>query len=180
MHRKVPSFNTCARPSGLKLPPLALLIAALLWSPLALAQEGPVVTEPEQEESTSASGALRVFLDCERVCDFDYLRRSVRFVNYVRDRQDAQVHVLVNVEFTSASLQFDLEFIGLEDFAGVSATHRYSSSNTNTNDERRRGFARVFSQGLIPYVIGTPLASRIDISYDEEESGSGSGHWCRS
>ncbi len=47
---------------------------------------------------TGAEG-LRVFLDCGP-CDDDYLRQEITFVNYVRDRPDAQVHVLVTREGT--------------------------------------------------------------------------------
>jgi len=49
--------------------------------------------------------ALRVFLDCDRGCDFDYLRQEITFVNYVRDRRDAQVHVLITRERTAAGGQ---------------------------------------------------------------------------
>ena len=64
--------------------------------------------------------ALRVYLDCDRrSCDFDYLRQEITFVNYVRDRRDAQVHVLVTRERTAAGGQaFTLDFFGLEDFLG--------------------------------------------------------------
>jgi hypothetical protein len=33
-----------------------------------------------------------VFLDCDR-CDGDYIRKEVTFVDYVRTREDADVHV---------------------------------------------------------------------------------------
>ena len=37
---------------------------------------------------------VRVFLDCDR-CDDDYVRKEVTFVDYVRNREDSDVHVLV-------------------------------------------------------------------------------------
>lgn len=38
--------------------------------------------------------APRIFMDCT-FCDMDYVRTEIPFVNYVRDRKEAQVHVLV-------------------------------------------------------------------------------------
>lgn len=38
--------------------------------------------------------APKVFIDCED-CDLDYIRTEITFVNYVRDRKEAQVHVLI-------------------------------------------------------------------------------------
>ena len=53
---------------------------------------------------------------CDR-CDFDFLRREVVYINYVRDRRDAHVHVLVTTERAGAGWEFTLNFIGLEGFA---------------------------------------------------------------
>ena len=62
-----------------------LLGACLAPTPLA-AQE-----TPRQQEDF-----LRMFLDCPTFfCDMDFFRRQIGFVDYVRDRRDADVHVLV-------------------------------------------------------------------------------------
>lgn len=132
------------------------------------AQETEAAAEPE------ANGSLRVFLDCDRNCDFDFLRREIPWVNYVRDRQDAQVHVLVTRQGTGGGRNMTLNFIGLEWFTGRDFTHEYTSSSTDTEDEERVGFARVFAQGLIGYAIGTPLAERLDIAYRGPRDGGSS------
>src|SRR3954466_1797801 len=60
----------------------------------------PLVCFPGSAAGQEANPeALRVFLDCA-VCDFDYLRTEMTYVNYVRDRKDAEVHVLVTTEPT--------------------------------------------------------------------------------
>ena len=43
----------------------------------------------EAQEPDESPEALRVFLDCGRGCDRDYLRREITFVNYVRDRRNS-------------------------------------------------------------------------------------------
>ena len=69
--------------------------------------------------------ALRVFLDCA-VCDFDYLRTEMTYVNYVRDRQDAEVHVLVTTEPTGGGgTAYTIDFIGLRQFAGKRIQFHY-------------------------------------------------------
>ena len=117
-----------------------LFTSALLPPALATsAQEA----ENSANEAAEANGvqALRVFLDCER-CDFDYLRQEVVHINYVRDRRDAQVHVLVTTDRAGAGRQFTLNFIGLGTFEGVEQKLIYTSSNTDTDDERRRRHIR--------------------------------------
>ncbi|MBK5297207.1 MAG: hypothetical protein JJE40_08620 [Vicinamibacteria bacterium] len=99
---------------------------------------------------------VRVFLDCvETRCDFDYLRTEIAFVDYVRTRQDADVHVMVTSQRTGSGIEYAMRFIGLDRFDGQTDDLTYSSSDTDTADERRAGFARMLSLGLVRYVITT-------------------------
>lgn len=125
--------------------------------------------EPEQEASPQARG-LRVFVDCEFGCDFDYLRREITFVNYVRDREDADVHVLVTRRASGGGSEWTLAFLGLEAFAGRDVTLTFDSSSTDTDDEVRERLTQVMRVGLLNYAIETPLAGEIVIRH--EPSGS--------
>lgn len=112
--------------------------------------------------------AIKVFLDCD-FCDFDHFRREVTFVNYMRDRRDAQVHVLVTRQSTGGGREYTFHFIGLREFAGQEDTLRYQASSTDTEAETRDGLVHTFEMGLIPFVAGTPIGSRITISYEQPE-----------
>jgi hypothetical protein len=112
--------------------------------------------EPDHE-------ALRVFLDCA-TCDFDYLRTEITYVNYVRDRKDAEVHVLVTTEPTGGGgTAFTIDFIGLRQFAGVTERLRYAAGPTDTEDEVRRAFARRLQLVLARYVAATQLADDLTV-----------------
>ena len=151
-------------------PTRASAAVVLLLTPALVLTALPAAAQEAESSAAEASGvqALRVFLDCDR-CDFDFLRREVVHVNYVRDRRDAQVHVLVTTDRAGAGRQFTLNFIGLGAFEGVEQKLVYTSSNTDTDDERRRGFARIFQLGLVRYVLDTPMADGLRISYDPPE-----------
>ncbi len=133
-------------------------VTALLLSP-ARAQEP--AQEPVEE-------TIRVFLDCQTfLCDYDHFRREITFINWVRDRQDAQLHILVTALQTGGGgWELTFAFIGLEDLAGREDTLRYVSSNTDTSDEIRSGMTQTLKLGLVRYVARTPVAERISITYD--------------
>ncbi|HIE94161.1 MAG TPA: hypothetical protein EYQ83_15350, partial [Acidobacteria bacterium] len=133
----------------------------------AWAASGADIAQPADE----GPAGLRVFLDCNRACDRDYLRREVTFVNYVRDRRDAQVHVLVTNERSGGGTQYTLDFIGLEQFAGNDVRHAYSESRTDTDDETRAGIAQVLRVGFLHYIIRTPLAAEIEIGTARQGNG---------
>ncbi len=107
--------------------------------------------------------ALRVFLDCA-TCDFDYLRAEMTYVNYVRDRKDADLHVLVTTEPAGGGgTAFTIDFIGLRQFAGATERLRYVAATTDTEDEVRRAFARRLQLVLARYVAATQLADDFTI-----------------
>lgn len=111
---------------------------------------------------------LRVFVDCERwQCDFDYLRTEITFVDYMRDRQDADVHVLVTTERTGGGGQaYTLDFIGQRRFATLRDTLAFTTQPTDTEAETRVQLANLLKAGLLRYVSRTPLLSRMRITYD--------------
>src|SRR6188474_2700531 len=104
---------------------------------------------------------VRVFLDCD-YCDEDYVHKEVTFIDYVHNREDADVHVLVSVQETGGGgMQWTLKFIGLGAFQGSDQTLTYNSSSTATSDERRAGFTEVFKVGLVRYAATTPVVERL-------------------
>ena len=141
------------RSAPLASPALALALA-LAFGPSPAAFAAP--------QAPADAGALKVFLDCGYRCDEDYLRREILFVNYVRDRKDADVHVLVTTQATGGGgTEYTLKFIGLGRFAG--------QDDTQTGDEIRQGLARVIRLGLAPFAADTPLGDRLDVSYSAPE-----------
>ncbi len=146
----------------MKRPLAALLLCLAALAPCAArAQE---LAEPAQVEVE----ALRVFLDCRsRYCDFDHFRREIDFVNYVRDRVDAQVHVLVTTRRTGGGgTEFTIAYIGQQEFAGADDTLFYFSSDTDVEDEVRAGLTRLLKLGLVRYVARLPMGERLDVTYE--------------
>ncbi|WP_420633371.1 hypothetical protein [Candidatus Palauibacter sp.] len=146
--------------------PSFLAIAACLPAAPLMAQDEP---------SAGGNGALRVFFDCEGgrgVCDFDFYRREIPYVNYTRDREDAQVHVLLTSEGTgSGGQRFTLDFIGREEFVEVTDRLEVVTRANLAVEQRLTDVARTLELGLLRYIARTAQASSIDIHYDGEEHG---------
>jgi hypothetical protein len=113
--------------------------------------------------------APKVYIDCGD-CDIDYIRTEITFVNYVRDRKEAQIHVLITTQHTgSGGYEYTFSFIGQNEFVGIDDVQSFFSNTTDTADEIRRGLVGVLKMGLMAYVARTPIAGRISIDYAEEE-----------
>ena len=123
----------------------------------------PTPATPENR----ASGKLRVFADCQADgCDLDYFRQEIPFVDYMRDRADASIHVLVTSQPTGGGGQtYTINFIGLRDLSGSADTLRYIAPQSATQSDKRAGLARAIKLGLVRFVARTPVAEQLEISY---------------
>ena len=131
------------------------------WLLIAATAQNPTDTARAAQDS-----ALRVFLDCpDSFCDFDYYRTEITFVNWVRDRQFAQLHLLITSQSTGSGREYTLTFIGLARFAGAEDTLRYLSHSTDTGDDIRKGLGRTMRLGLVRFASKTPVGTRIEVSY---------------
>jgi hypothetical protein len=114
------------------------------------------------------SNAVRVFLDCQR-CDIEHIKSEITFVNYVRDRHDAQTHILITTQRTgSGGAEYTLAFIGQQEFAGKDDTLKFVTKESDTEETIRSEILRVLKLGLMRYVARTDLAQHISITYKGE------------
>lgn len=108
---------------------------------------------------------INVFLDCGHNCDFDFIRTEIPYVNWVRDRTDADVHLLVTSQGTGGGgSEYVLNFIGQRAFAQATDTLKYVASVDATSDDRRKGYTRAIKTGLVRYLARTSAADRLQIN----------------
>ncbi|MCZ8010855.1 MAG: hypothetical protein O9319_05650 [Gemmatimonas sp.] len=163
--------------------------AALVGLPLLaapVAAQGPPVGRPpgapgggppggmppgamRPDSTTLQSQAIRVFLDCQgriRGCDRDFIVTDVNFVNWMRDRFDADVQILVSgLTNGGGGTENTITFIGRRAFEGMADTLVLNTLPNDPDDRIRRELARVFKLGLTRYVARSPIASRVQVAY---------------
>jgi hypothetical protein len=152
---------------------LALLVSAFLLAALtAAAQDG----QPGIDELKKT--ALKVYLDCES-CDLAYIKTEITFVNYVRDRLEAQVHVLITTQATGGGgREYTLTFMGQNNCKDLTDVQKYFSTKTDTEDDVRRGLVKTLKLGLMSFVGRTPISRRIAVDYSRPDAaGPGRDRW---
>ena len=154
-------------------PAVLVLVAAL-----AAAAPGLFGQDEAVEVEALKKTAPRVYLDCGS-CDINYIKTEITFVNYVRDRNEAQIHILVTTLRTgSGGREYTISFLGQNEFAGINDVQTYYAGKLDTDDEVRLGLVKVLKVGLMPYVARTPIAARIALSWaPEDKPAEGSDRW---
>ena len=121
------------------------------------------------QNQPAQSGTVAVFLDCDR-CTERFIKQEITYVNYVRNKEDSDVHILITRQRTgSGGTEFTIRMIGRENFEGVNDTLKYFSAESDTDDEERRGLVKKLKVALFPYVSKTNAIRNLVISYNGEE-----------
>ncbi|HEX6135155.1 MAG TPA: hypothetical protein VFZ24_14400 [Longimicrobiales bacterium] len=128
----------------------------------AAACAGPVSA---QASSGSPSPPPAVFLDCQGPgCDGGHFRNEIRFVHWMRDRNDADVYILVTSQTTGGGgRSYLLSLRGLERFAGDSTEIRFTTDQASTDAERRDALTARIAQGLVRYAVHTDAAGQVQV-----------------
>jgi hypothetical protein len=111
-----------------------------------------------------AGARLKAFLDCQD-CFPDFLREEVTFVDYVRDRSESDVHVLVTSAATAGGgREYTLAFIGQKAFLGTDRTLRAVTAVADVEDVIRRQLATALRVGLLDYLVAGRVPSDLDVA----------------
>ncbi len=125
---------------------------------------------PQTQPPATPRPQLKVFLDCES-CYLDYLQAEVVFVDYVRERQEADVHALITgIETGSGGREYTLAFTGLGAWQGVDYALRTVTTSFDTEDIVRRQLANALRVGLLNYVTrgGVPPRLQVEVELGTE------------
>jgi len=142
----------------------SLFLPLLIMGFYTFTQAQPRAEDPEPE-----APSLKVFLDC-RACDMNYLREQIPYINYVRDPEQSDVHVLVTSTRTGSGARTHvIDFIGRKKFDKEEHSLAFTESPNASREERRKGIGKKLEMGLIPYWIGTGLAEQMDVSVKSDQ-----------
>ncbi|MCP3931868.1 MAG: hypothetical protein GY705_22565 [Bacteroidetes bacterium] len=120
-------------------------------------------------KNTSNKKTINVFLDCN-ACDINYLRQNVNYINYVRDPEMADIHILVTQQYTGANTRkYVFDFIGKGGFELASHSITFADPPNASSLQRKETISEKFELGLIPFWLQTQLADKLDVKIKPEK-----------
>jgi hypothetical protein len=110
---------------------------------------------------------VRVFLDCQsRNCDQNNFRSEIPWVNWVRDRADADLHVIfTSLGVGGGGMQYTFDFLGLGSLQGRNDRLTYTSAGTDVRTELLDGLVQTFQLGLLRYAVESGQAGDFELRY---------------
>ncbi len=120
--------------------------------------------EPLQEDMP------HVFWDCS-FCDMDYLKEELQYINHVRDRNDADLHIMMMREGTAnGGTRYSIFLFGQNGYSHLQDTLRYSLGPNATEEAIREKMVHALRSGLTPYLLKTSLWKKQTIEYENVEN----------
>ncbi len=112
-------------------------------------------------QTNDTSGKVKLYFGCE-TCDFDFVRKEIPYVDFVRDQVEADVHCYVIKELAAnGGSRYTFSFLGQKQFKGLNDTLRFLQQESNTPSEFRTETVHTLMLGLTRYVSHSSQASRI-------------------
>ena len=149
-----------------------ILLSTLIFIILLL-PAGPLQA---QQQDTIKKDAPNVYLDCP-FCNSqqrNHIKRELDYVNYMRDRKDADVHIMITREgAANGGHRFSLYIIGQRDYSHMGDTLRFNVGPQASEEQTRQKALHALRNGMAPYLLKTPLWENMSVQYSGEEETEG-------
>lgn len=124
---------------------------------------GLLAQEDTSRADTLRKNALNVFMNAS-----DYIKKEIKYINYVRDIKVADVYIISTEDNSgSGGSVTTFFFVGQGKFSGMADTLICNISPDETYDIQRAREVKTLKMGLMRYVAKTPLAQFMNINFSE-------------
>jgi hypothetical protein len=98
--------------------------------------------------------------------DFDYMRRNMKFVDFVNDPAVADVHIIINNRISGSGGQVYSLMYNSKTFENISNfTLTCTTASSDTHEEIRKKITEALTLGLMPFVNETEASNNLSVRY---------------
>lgn len=118
------------------------------------------------QDAAPAARRIRVYIDCPNTsCDQEFFRTEVTFIDHLRQRQEADVHLLITSQGTGGGgSEMTFSFYGQQRFTGRDYVLRLTTVPAQAQDAIRRQMTRLMAIGFVPYALDSPAAATLAVT----------------
>ena len=109
---------------------------------------------------------LNVFLDCNYICDEDFLKREMPYINFMRNPTDSHVQIIIQSQKSaSGGSRLSLRFIGLNQFQSTENEYFVNLEPDASEEDSRQEILEMLKKGLFYYLLRSEEAKNFKLSY---------------
>jgi hypothetical protein len=123
---------------------------------------------PSTSTETLSNKRLNLYLDCRTYCDVAYFKSQINYINYVRDPELADIHLLITrYPLANNGTQYTFNFIGKGALEKVNNVFTKDYPPGIPLDKLRKGFVQQINLGLVAYLVHTDIDINLSIKEDD-------------
>lgn len=117
-------------------------------------------------DSLWRNSAPKLYIQDETYLDLNYIKSEIIFVNYVRERQEADIQLIISYSKTASNgREYSLQFEGQGAYKDISYTLKQTTTPDATDDDIRKAVAEAIKRGLAPYMTRTGLRDMLNVQF---------------
>ena len=115
---------------------------------------------------------LKLFVDCgQERCDFDFIRQQISICDFVRDRRESDIHILIiSQQAGTGGRKYDVQFIGQGAWAAQKDTLYFFTSMASTQFDIRQQLVQAIKAGVTMYLAKRGQLDKLNISFASDTS----------
>lgn len=114
----------------------------------------------QNNDATVIKDAPNVYFKCWQ-CNMTRMKREIDYVNYVNQRQDAEIVVIVTSRSTGTGRKISVYFEGQDKFEGMNDTLGIAISDIETESVIDDKLIANIKKGLLQYIVKTPILDKL-------------------
>lgn len=109
---------------------------------------------------------LNVFLDCHLICDEDYLKREMAYINFMREPSDSHVQIIIKSQKSAGGgSRISLRFIGSKQFNSKEDEYFLNLKPDISKENQRQEILEMLKRGLFYYLLRSEEAKNFNLDY---------------
>jgi len=113
---------------------------------------------------------LKLYIDCNQAnCDYDYIRREIPVTDFVRDRKESDIHILISSQSSAnGGEKYDILFFGQNRWLNKNDSIYFFTVPNSSEDNIRKQLVKVIQAGIIPYLVKLGQINRLNFLFEKD------------
>ncbi len=117
------------------------------------------------------SSKVKIFYDCQTSCYQTFMKQNLPEVEFVRDRNFADAHIMITSETNGSGGQtFHLEFFGQNDYKAIQEKYSFATNTDMTTEQKRKMMLKYLKLGLLKFWVKNGLVDKLDLNIKSKKT----------
>lgn len=113
---------------------------------------------------------IKVFFDCKKPCDIDFIKEEIYFVDMVREYYYADLYVSIDYDYlNSGGRRYVISFEPINNSTLNKKDINFTTERNDSQETIRNKLVSRIKVGLVDYLVDKPIIDDISINYEKRE-----------